>query len=141
MSSFLKDYKGKSILITGHTGFKGAWLARILVLAGADVYGLSLAAEENSLFSIIDDLGMKESAIIDIRDRALIENYCKTHRFDGIFHLAAQPLVRRSYKEPIETFQTNVMGTANLLNAVVNNRSSNWVVVITTDKVYRNVEN
>lgn len=140
MSSFLKDYKGKSILITGHTGFKGAWLARILVLAGADVYGLSLAAEENSLFSIIDDLGMKESAIIDIRDRALIENYCKTHRFDGIFHLAAQPLVRRSYKEPIETFQTNVMGTANLLNAVVNNRSSNWVVVITTDKVYRNVE-
>lgn len=136
----MKDYKGKSILITGHTGFKGAWLARILVLAGADVYGLSLAAEENSLFSIIDDLGMKESAIIDIRDRALIENYCKTHRFDGIFHLAAQPLVRRSYKEPIETFQTNVMGTANLLNAVVNNRSSNWVVVITTDKVYRNVE-
>ncbi len=140
MSSFLKDYTGKSILITGHTGFKGAWLARILVLAGADVYGLALAPEENSLFSNIDDLGMKESAIIDIRDGAGIENYCRAHRFDGIFHLAAQPLVRRSYKEPIETFQTNVMGTANLLNAVVNNKSAAWVVAITTDKVYRNVE-
>ena len=140
MSSFLKDYKGKSILITGHTGFKGAWLARILVLAGADVYGLALAPEEKSLFSIIGDLGMKESTIIDIRDRAAIENYFKSHRFDGIFHLAAQPLVRHSYKEPIETFETNVMGTANLLNAVVNNKSAAWVVVITTDKVYRNVE-
>ena len=109
MSSFLKDYKGKSILITGHTGFKGAWLARILVLAGADVYGLALEAEVGSLFSTIDDLGMKESTVLDIRDRVSVENYLKSHRFDGIFHLAAQPLVRHSYKEPIETFETNVM--------------------------------
>ena len=140
MSNFLKDYAGKKILITGHTGFKGSWLSRILVLAGAQVYGLALKADANSLFSIIDNLGMKESAILDIRDRGEVENYFKTHNFDGIFHLAAQPLVRRSYKEPIETFETNVMGTAHILNAVVNNNSAAWIVVITTDKVYRNVE-
>lgn len=140
MSNFLKDYSGKKILITGHTGFKGAWLARILVLAGAEVYGLALAAENNSLFDVAGDLALKESAIIDIRNRTEIEKYFGTHKFDGIFHLAAQPLVLRSYKEPIETFDTNVMGTANVLNAVVTNKSTQWVVVITTDKVYRNVE-
>lgn len=140
MSNFLKEYSGKKILITGHTGFKGTWLARILVLAGADVYGLALKAEDNSLFSLIDNLGLKESAILDIRNRAEIENYFKKHEFDGIFHLAAQPLVRRSYKEPIETFETNVMGTAHILDSAVSNGSAAWIVVITTDKVYRNVE-
>ncbi len=140
MSKFLKDYSGKRILITGHTGFKGAWLARILVLAGAEVYGLALEAESNSLFDVAADLGQKESAILDIRNRTDIEKYFATHTFDGVFHLAAQPLVLRSYIEPIETFDTNVMGTANVLNAVITNNSTAWVVVITTDKVYRNVE-
>ena len=140
MANFLKDYSGKKILVTGHTGFKGAWLSRILVLAGAEVYGLALEAETNSLFDVAGDLGLKESTILDIRDRNAVENYFKAHRFDGIFHLAAQPLVRRSYKEPIETFDTNVMGTAHVLNAAVSNQATRWIVAITTDKVYRNVE-
>jgi len=140
MANFLKDYSGKKILVTGHTGFKGAWLSRILVLAGADVFGLALDAETNSLFDVAGDLGLKESTILDIRDRDAVENYFRTHRFDGIFHLAAQPLVRRSYKEPIETFDTNVMGTAHILNAAVRNKATQWIVAITTDKVYRNVE-
>ncbi len=140
MPKFLEDYSGKKILVTGHTGFKGAWLSRMLVLAGAQVYGLALEAEDNSLFSIIDDLGFKESVILDIRNRDAADNYFKSHTFDGVFHLAAQPLVRRSYIEPIETFETNVMGTANVLQGVLNNKSAPWVVVITTDKVYRNVE-
>ena len=140
MSNFLKDYSGKKILVTGHTGFKGAWLSRILVLAGAKVYGLALAADANSLFDVAGDLGFKESTILDIRDRTAVEKYFTTHRFDGIFHMAAQPLVRRSYKEPIETFDTNVMGTAHVLHAAVSNSATQWVVAITTDKVYRNVE-
>ena len=140
MSNFLKDYSGKRILVTGHTGFKGAWLSRILVLAGAEVYGLALAADPNSLFDVAGDLGFKESTILDIRDRNAVEKYFTAHRFDGIFHMAAQPLVRRSYKEPIETFDTNVMGTAHVLHAAVSNSATHWVVAITTDKVYRNVE-
>ena len=140
MSNFLKDYSGKKILVTGHTGFKGAWLSRMLVLAGAEVFGLALKAEDNSLFSIIDNVGLKKSAILDIRNRDAVDNYFQSHTFDGIFHLAAQPLVRRSYIEPLETFETNVMGTANVLHAVLSNKSAPWVVVVTTDKVYRNVE-
>jgi len=140
MNSLLSKYSGKKILITGHTGFKGTWLSRILVLAGAQVYGVSLEPERDSLFAKIESLGIKESSILDIRERGGVENYFKSHSFDGVFHLAAQPLVRRSYKEPIETFNTNVMGTAHVLNSVITNSSANWVVVITTDKVYRNVE-
>jgi CDP-glucose 4,6-dehydratase len=140
MNSLLAKYSDKKILITGHTGFKGTWLSRILVLAGAQVFGLSLEPEKDSLFAKIESLGIKESSILDIRDRAAVENYFKNHSFDGVFHLAAQPLVRRSYKEPIETFDTNVMGTAHVLNSIVSRNAANWVVVITTDKVYRNVE-
>ena len=140
MSSNLSLYKKKKFLITGHTGFKGAWLSRILVLAGAEVYGLALTAEPNSLFAQISKIGIEDSAIIDIRNRAEIDAYFKEHRFEGVFHLAAQPLVIRSYKEPIETFETNVLGTANVLNSILQHESSKWVVVVTTDKVYKNVE-
>ena len=121
MANFLKEYSGKKILITGHTGFKGTWLARTLVLAGAEVYGLALKAENGALFSLIDNLGLTESAILDIRNRTEVEDYFEQHQFEGIFHLAAQPLVRRSYREPIETFETNVMGTAHILDSVVSN--------------------
>ena len=140
MSSTLSEYKNKRFLVTGHTGFKGAWLSRILVLAGADVYGLALTAEPNSLFAQISKIGIKENSIIDIRNRAEIDAYFKEHKFEGVFHLAAQPLVIRSYKEPVETFETNVLGTANVLNSILQHESSKWVVVITTDKVYKNVE-
>jgi len=136
----LREFKNKKILVTGHTGFKGAWLSRILVLAGAEVYGLALAAEPNSLFAQISNIGVKESAIIDIRNRTEIDAYFEEHKFEGVFHLAAQPLVIRSYKEPVETFETNVLGTANVLNSILQHDASNWVIVITTDKVYKNVE-
>jgi CDP-glucose 4,6-dehydratase len=140
MLTQLKDYEGKKILVTGHTGFKGSWLVRILVLAGADVYGVALKPEPESLYTKIEDIGINESSYIDIRNAEKLNEYFKSHSFDGVFHLAAQPLVIRSYSEPVETFETNVIGTANLLQAIMINKSSPWTVVITTDKVYRNVE-
>ena len=139
MNKVLNPFAGKKILITGHTGFKGTWLSRILILAGAKVYGLSLEAEKNSLFSRIDNLNFEKSTILDIRNRQNIDNYFSEHKFEGIFHLAAQPLVRKSYKEPIETFETNVMGTAHILNSIINNNASKWIIVVTTDKVYKNM--
>jgi CDP-glucose 4,6-dehydratase len=140
MLTELSDYRGKKILVTGHTGFKGAWLSRILVLAGAQVYGIALAPEQDSLFSKIEDLGITESSLIDIRGISALNEYFSKHKFDGVFHLAAQPLVIRSYDEPIETFETNVMGTANLLQSIMVHKASPWTVVVTTDKVYKNVE-
>ena len=139
MDNFFSSYAGKKILITGHTGFKGTWLSRILILAGAKVYGLALEAEKNSLYSKIEKLGLEASTILDIRNSQSIDNYFKEYKFDGIFHLAAQPLVRRSYKEPVQTFETNVMGTVNILNAVLSNNSATWIIVVTSDKVYKNV--
>lgn len=140
MLNSLKEFSGKKILVTGHTGFKGTWLSRILKLAGAEVFGLALSPEKDSLFARISDLGLVESSLIDIRNRAGIEEYFKNHKFEGVFHLAAQPLVIKSYREPLETFDTNVMGTAHILNSVVENNSAKWILVITTDKVYKNVE-
>jgi CDP-glucose 4,6-dehydratase len=136
----LSDYKGKNILVTGHTGFKGTWLSRTLVLAGAEVHGLALAPEPGSLYSRIIDPGVISSTFLDIRDGEAIHNYFKNRKFDGIFHLAAQPLVLKSYEEPIETFETNVMGTAHILRSAIDNDATKWVVVVTTDKVYRNIE-
>ena len=136
----LEFYKGKRILVTGHTGFKGAWLSRILLNAGAKVHGLALKAEDNSIFQRTGDFGFSESTILDIRNRAQLDEYIASKKFDGVFHLAAQPLVRKSYVEPVETFETNVMGTAHLLDSLVNRNSAPWVVCITTDKVYKNFE-
>jgi CDP-glucose 4,6-dehydratase len=140
MLSQLNAFKGKKILVTGHTGFKGTWMSRTLVLAGAEVHGLALSPELGSIFSRIEDLGLQSSTILDIRNRKEVDNYLAHNKFDGIFHLAAQPLVLKSYEEPIETFETNVMGTAHLLNSVIDHESADWVLVITTDKVYKNIE-
>jgi len=140
MLNQLHAYAGKKVLITGHTGFKGTWIARALVLAGAEVHGLALSPESGSIFSRIEDLGMQSSTILDIRNRNDVVNYFRHNKFDGVFHLAAQPIVLKSYEEPIETFETNVMGTAHLLDSIINNESSEWVLVITTDKVYKNIE-
>ncbi len=134
------DFKGKKILITGHNGFKGTWLTRTLILMGAEVYGLALSAELGSIYSKIEDIGIKNSIVLDIRDRELLEAYFIRNKFDGIYHLAAQPLVFKSYENPVETFETNVMGTVNLLSAVLNNAAAKWIIVITTDKVYKNIE-
>ncbi len=140
MIDVLAKYSGKKILITGHTGFKGTWLSRILIQAGAEVHGLALEAEPQSLFARIENIGLVQNNILDIRNRKEIETYFSKNKFDGIFHLAAQPIVLRSFQEPVETFNTNVMGTAHILNAVINFSAADWVVVVTTDKVYKNVE-
>ena len=140
MLSKLSAFRGKKILVTGHTGFKGTWISRTLVLAGAEVHGLALAPELGSIYSRIADLGLESSTILDIRNRKEVDNYFLSNKFDGVFHLAAQPLVLKSYEEPIETFETNVMGTAHLLDSIINNESAKWVLVITTDKVYKNIE-
>ena len=140
MHDLFHTFQDKRILVTGHTGFKGSWLTRILTNAGAEVSGLALKAEPNSLYEVCGELGEKESTILDIRNRELVDEYFSNKNFDGIFHLAAQPLVLRSYKEPVETFDTNVMGTAHVLNGTLQFKASPWVVVVTTDKVYENVE-
>ena len=140
MLANLSAFKGKKILITGHTGFKGTWLSRTLALAGAEVYGIALEPEVGSIYSRIKDLGIQNSTILDLRDRNGVNKYFLDKKFDGAFHLAAQPLVLKSYEEPIETFETNVMGTAHLLDSVITNEAASWVLVITTDKVYRNIE-
>lgn len=140
MLNQISAFRGKKILVTGHTGFKGTWLSRTLVHAGAEVHGLALAPEPGSIYSRIKDLGIDSSTLLDIRKRGEVNNYFEGKKFDGIFHLAAQPLVLKSYEEPIETFETNVMGTAHLLDSIIINECTEWVVVITTDKVYRNIE-
>ncbi len=136
----LSLFQGMKILVTGHTGFKGAWLSRTLVLAGAEVHGIALRPEPGSIYSRINDLGTKSSTILDIRNRIELNQFFLDNKFDGVFHLAAQPLVLRSYEEPIETFDTNVMGTAYILDSIMRNDSAQWVVIITTDKVYKNIE-
>jgi CDP-glucose 4,6-dehydratase len=111
-----------------------------LVLAGAEVHGLALAPELGSIYSQISDLEIRSSAILDIRNRKEVDKYFLKNKFDGVFHLAAQPLVLKSYEQPIETFETNVMGAAHLLDSIINYESAQWVLVITTDKVYKNIE-
>ena len=134
-------YSGKKVLVTGHTGFKGSWLTEWLLMMGAKVTGFALAP--NTEPALFDQLGLAERCdhrIGDIRDRALVRKVIHEIRPDVIFHLAAQPLVRASYAQPIETYETNVMGTAHVLDAL---RNADWpcaAVMITTDKVYENKE-
>lgn len=134
-------YKNKKILITGHTGFKGSWLSQILINWGAQVVGYSL--EPNTQPALFDILGLAkrlEHHIGDIRDYQNLKKIITQTKPEIVFHLAAQPLVRESYDNPLYTFQTNIMGTANLLQAVKEGEGVKAVVVITTDKVYRNQE-
>ena len=134
------EYKDKKILVTGHTGFKGSWLSRLLILAGADVHGLALPAEPHSIYARSGDIGMSSSTYLDICNFNEVDDFISEGKFEGIFHLAAQPLVLKSYESPVETFQTNVMGTVHLLDSIINHNSAKWVVVVTTDKVYKNIE-
>lgn len=135
----LSYYKGKKVFITGHTGFKGAWLMACLSHAGAKVKGYALAPEYNGLFGLLP-LQAGESVIADIRDKKELGKELTSFRPDFVFHLAAQPLVRRSYEIPAETFEINVGGTANLLEAVNDLPSQCTVIIVTTDKVYENKE-
>ncbi|TMI62428.1 MAG: CDP-glucose 4,6-dehydratase [Bacteroidetes bacterium] len=140
-SQLFSFYKGKKIFVTGHTGFKGSWLCACLYTAGAQVKGYALAPDyQNGLYDLFSPFNISESIIADIRDKEKLEKEIISFQPDFIFHLAAQPLVRRSYEIPAETFEVNVVGTANVLEAVklLNNKCS--VIVITTDKVYENKE-
>lgn len=141
MSELLNFYKGKKVFITGHTGFKGTWLSRILILAGAELTGYSLEASTNpSIFEQTKTASQMKSIIGDIRDVAKLKNTVVEVKPDIVFHLAAQPIVRTSYKDPVSTYETNVMGTVNILEAVRACDSVKSFVNITTDKVYLNKE-
>ena len=138
---FAGFYQGKRVLVTGHTGFKGGWLSLWLKQLGADVLGISLPAPTDpNLHSIISPHAFAAETECDIRHGELLQAAVIEARPDIIFHLAAQPIVRRSYAEPLETLQTNVLGTANLLEAVRGARFSCPVMVITSDKCYENRE-
>lgn len=136
-----KFYEGKRVLVTGHTGFKGTWLCRILSLAGAKVTGYALEAPTDpALFSIIEAADMMKSVAGDIRDLGHLKQVFEQAQPELVFHLAAQPIVRDSYKDPVYTYETNVMGTVNLLECVRLTPSVKSILNITTDKVYENRE-
>jgi CDP-glucose 4,6-dehydratase len=127
------------VLVTGHTGFKGGWLSVWLASRQADVAGLALAPDSDpSFFAAAGVADLIRSHLVDLRDRAAVRALVESIRPEVVFHLAAQPLVRRGYREPIETFATNVMGTAHLLDALRDARSLRAVVVVTSDKCYEN---
>jgi CDP-glucose 4,6-dehydratase len=134
-------WSGRRVLVTGHTGFKGAWLAHWLLRMGAQVTGLSL--EPGTQPSLFGQLGLRarcENHMLDIRQAASVVDVVRASRPEVVFHLAAQALVRDGYRQPLDTFATNVMGTAHVLDAVRQQDSVRVVVAITTDKVYRNRE-
>lgn len=139
MESLAVVFKDKRVFLTGHTGFKGAWMLGLLHTLGARVRGYALAPEHTTdLFNVMK--GMDDGIIADIRDRDGLKRAVSEFQPDFIFHLAAQPLVRRSYQMPAETFDVNVTGTANVLEAANGLNTPCTIVVITTDKVYENPE-
>lgn len=135
----LKFYKGKVVLVTGHTGFKGSWLSRILINAGAKVIGYSLESPTNpNLFSLADIENKMISIIGDVRDFTKLKSVFDKYQPEIVLHLAAQPIVRDSYKEPRYTYETNVMGTVNVLECIRLTPSVKSFLNVTTDKVYFN---
>lgn len=140
-NKFKETYNGKKVFLTGHTGFKGSWMLAILQQLGAIVKGYSLAPEEElNLFSLLGQNKNTESVIADIRDKQKLEKEILDFQPDFIFHLAAQALVRKSFEEPTQTYETNVLGTAYLLDALRKLEKPCTIVIITTDKVYENKE-
>ncbi|WP_405738784.1 CDP-glucose 4,6-dehydratase, partial [Anaerovibrio slackiae] len=137
----LSFYKGKKVLVTGHTGFKGAWLCKLLSMAGAEVTGYSLLPPtEPSLFKLANIEQEINSVIGDIRDLAALQQVFEKYQPEIVLHLAAQPIVRDSYKEPVYTYETNVMGTVNILECVRRSSCVKSFLNVTTDKVYLNKE-
>lgn len=135
-------YRGKKVLITGHTGFKGSWLCKLLAYFGADVTGYALQTPTSpSLFEIAQiTKDMRSSVIGDIRDYNLLKDVFDYTQPEIVFHLAAQPIVRESYKKPVCTYETNVMGTVNILECIRNSSCVKSFLNVTTDKVYLNKE-
>jgi len=141
LPSLRNIYQNRKVFLTGHTGFKGAWLMACLHLAGASTKGYALPSEyPGGLFELLQPLEIIDSVIGDVRDKSFLKKEIESFQPDYIFHLAAQPIVRRSYEIPAETFEVNVTGTANLLEIVKNLPGKCTVIVITTDKVYENKE-
>jgi len=136
-----KFFKGKSVLITGHTGFKGAWLAQVLTLWGAKVTAVSLPPHTNpSLYSVLGLEKKIDDNFTDIRDYDKVLEIFKKSKPEIVFHLAAQAIVATSYDDPLLTYSTNVLGTANILQAIRNTSFVRVGVIITSDKAYDNVE-
>ncbi len=134
-------WDGKRVLISGHTGFKGAWMSLWLHRLGAKVTGISLAPTASpNLFSLTNVHSITDSNFCDIRDFAKLASLIKKAQPEIVFHLAAQALVPTSYRDPLATFETNVQGTANLLEAMRSIETVRSLVCITTDKVYKNME-
>ena len=137
----LNFYKGKKVLVTGHTGFKGSWMCKVLTNMGAEVAGYSLNPPTNpSLFEIAEIEKDIKSYIGDIRDLKKLKSVFDEFQPEIVLHLAAQPIVRDSYKDPVYTYETNVMGTVNILECVRNSSSVKSFLNVTTDKVYENKE-
>lgn len=141
LKDVMEFYRGKKVLVTGHTGFKGTWLCRILVNAGAEVAGYSLEPPTSpALFEMAGLEGKMESVIGDIRDLARLKQVFEQVQPEIVLHLAAQPIVRDSYRDPVYTYETNVMGTVNVLECARLCSSVKSLLNVTTDKVYENME-
>lgn len=142
LGDFRHFYKGKRVLLTGHTGFKGSWLAIWLHEMGAEVVGLALEPGSERDNYVLSGIGgkLKADLRVDIRDAAQVKAVFAEYRPEIVFHLAAQPLVRLSYECPAETYETNVMGTVHVLEAVRATPSVKVAVMVTTDKCYENKE-
>jgi CDP-glucose 4,6-dehydratase len=139
LEDMVTGWRGRRVFVTGHTGFKGGWLSVWLMRLGATVRGYAQAPDtEPNLFTVARVGEAVEDVRGDVRDLAALEQSLLEFQPEVVFHLAAQPLVRRSYEDPLETFSTNVMGTVNLLEAVRRTPGVRAVVCVTTDKVYRN---
>lgn len=131
-------YKNKKVLITGHTGFKGSWLTQILINSGTEIIGYSLKPNtQHSLFKVLNLEKKIDHNIGDIRDYKNFKKIFIKKKPEIIFHLAAQPLVRDSYDDPLYTFETNIIGTANVLQVIKETESAKSAIIITTDKVYK----
>jgi CDP-glucose 4,6-dehydratase len=141
MSSFPSFYRGRKVLVTGHTGFKGGWLVSWLKLLGAQVIGFALPPDtQPNLFEAACVNRDMTSVLGDVRDLDAITRVFTQHSPEILIHNAAQPLVRRSYRDPVATYATNVMGTVHVLDAVRNTPSVRAAVVVTSDKAYENRE-
>ena len=141
MKQFGDVYLGKRVLVTGHTGFKGSWLSLWLKQLGAEVVGISLAPETKpNHWNLLGLESTVQHHELDIRQAVEVASVFKATQPEVVFHLAAQPLVRRSYRDPLETWSTNVMGTANVLEACRHTHSVRAILAVTTDKCYENQE-